>query len=57
MKTYALVILGVLAVWWVRVAINTYKDPNAKGVHLAWFIVAVLSLVVLFPVAVFGGFL
>jgi heme O synthase-like polyprenyltransferase len=57
MKTYALVILGVLAVWWIRVAINTYKDPNAKGVHLAWFIVAVLSLIVLFPVAVVGGFL
>jgi heme O synthase-like polyprenyltransferase len=57
MKTYALVILGILAVWWIRVAINTYDRPNAPGVHLAWFIVAVISLVILFPVAVFGGFL
>ena len=57
MKTYALVVLGILAVWWLKVAINIYTNPHKEGVHLAVFIVAVLSLIVLFPVAVVGGFL
>lgn len=59
MKTYALVILGILAVWWLKVAINIYTNPHPhnEGMFLALIVVGVISLIVLFPVAVVGGFL
>jgi heme O synthase-like polyprenyltransferase len=58
MKNYAIFALGLVAIWWIRVAFNLHRDRNgSNAAPLALFIVFVISLVVLFPVAAVGGFL
>lgn len=55
MKIYAMVILAVLAFWWVRVIYNNVSSPNA-ATPIGYYIVSIVSAVILGIVWLIGGF-
>ena len=50
------VALAVVAVWVFNVVMGEVENPNRPGYHLAWAIVAFVSLLLFIPALIAMGF-